>query len=271
MLKQRIITAALLLPGFFAAVWYLPSPWFALLTGIIICLAAWEWSDLSGLDRMSLRIGYLVAVACLLVVLYVLRLTVWSRLVIFMAMAGWLLATFLVVAVETRLVVIPASSLMKSLLGFLVLLPSWLGLVLLQNGAAGILLFLVVLIAAADIGAYFAGRRWGRKKLAPLISPGKSRAGLAGGIAVSLPVALAYGLAENMQGIDLLLFLILCLITVLFSVSGDLLESLMKRSAHRKDSGTLLPGHGGILDRIDSLTAALPVFVTGLLLWSRYS
>lgn len=273
MLKQRIITAAVLLPLVVAAVWYLPTPWFALLTGTIICLAAWEWSNLSGLEQYWLRACFVVLVACLLGIVFTLRDTFWARLLIFMVAAAWVLVTILIIAVEMRLVLIPAARLSRALLGLPVLIPSWLSLILLQGGGPDsrvILLFVVVLVACADIGAYFTGRRWGRRQLAPIISPGKTWAGLGGGLAASLAVALGYGLIDNIQGIELLMFISLCLVTVLFSAAGDLLESLIKRSVNRKDSGTLLPGHGGVLDRIDSLTAAVPVFVTGLLLWSMY-
>lgn len=273
MLKQRIITAAVLLPLFIAAVWYLPTPWFAPLMGVIICLAAWEWSDLAGLEKYWLRAGFVVLAACLLGVVFTLRDTFWARLLVFTASGAWILVAILIVAVEMRLVHIPASRLIKALLGLLVLIPSWLSLILLQGGGPDsrvILLFIVALVAAADVGAYFTGRRWGRKKLTPVISPGKTWTGLGGGVTASLAVALGYGLIDNIQGLELLMFISLCLITVLFSAAGDLLESLMKRSVNRKDSGAFLPGHGGVLDRIDSLTAAMPVFVTGLLLWSMY-
>lgn len=273
MLKQRIVTAAVLLSLFIAAVWFLPTPWFALLTGVIICLAAWEWSDLAGLQQYWLRVCFAALIVCLLGIVFAVRNTFWSQLLIFMASAAWILVMALIIAVEMRLVLIPASRLIKALLGLLVLLPPWLSLILLQGGGSEnrvILLFLVALVASADIGAYFAGRRWGRRKLAPIISPGKTGAGLGGGMAVALLVALGYGLIDNIQGIELLMFIALCLVTVVFSAAGDLLESLMKRSVNRKDSGALLPGHGGVLDRIDSLTAAVPVFVTGLLFWSMY-
>jgi phosphatidate cytidylyltransferase len=237
-------------------------------------LAAWEWAGLAGL-RSRLQHGtYVLAMAILLGCVYIIRNHVWAQLLVATAVAGWLLAASLILAVERHVVLIPASRLVKALLGLLVLVPSWLSLILLQGSGEEsrvMLLFLLALIASADIGAYFCGRRWGRRRLAPLISPGKTWAGLGGGIVTALLVALGYALVDNIQGIELLVFLSLCLVSVLFSVTGDLLESLMKRSVQRKDSGTLLPGHGGVLDRIDSLTAALPVFVTGLLLWSLIS
>jgi phosphatidate cytidylyltransferase len=129
-------------------------------------------------------------------------------------------------------------------------------------------LFLLVLIWIADSGAYFAGRRWGRRKLAPLVSPGKTREGaygaLAGGLLWGGVLAALYGVSVPQQGG----LVLLCLLTVVASIVGDLYESLSKRERGVKDSGSLLPGHGGILDRIDSLTAAAPVFALGLHLFS---
>ncbi len=126
------------------------------------------------------------------------------------------------------------------------------------------MLFLLVLIWIADSGAYFAGRRWGRVKLAPAVSPGKTREGVYGALAGAMLCALALAWMRPEIGAALVT-IPLCLLTCLVSVAGDLFESLIKRQAGVKDSGTLLPGHGGVLDRIDSLTAAAPVFVFGLM------
>jgi phosphatidate cytidylyltransferase len=189
------------------------------------------------------------------------------------ASVGWMLVLVEVVAIEHHLIAIPASRLLKTIQGALVLGPAWLSLVLLHGAGRHsrlIVVLLFLLVWTADIAAYFSGRRWGRAKLSPRISPGKTWAGLYGALIATQVVALAWALFDNIQGIDMLLFLILCLITVLTSVLGDLQVSLLKRSIHVKDSGNLLPGHGGVLDRIDSLTAAAPVFVTGLLLWSAH-
>jgi phosphatidate cytidylyltransferase len=152
--------------------------------------------------------------------------------------------------------------------GVLALAPCWAALVLLHNSdpsGPGIVLFLLVLVSAADTGAYFAGHRFGRRKLAPNVSPGKTVEGVWGGLGAAALAALLGALVLRIQGLQLLPFLLLCLITVLASVLGDLFESMMKRQHGVKDSGQLLPGHGGLLDRIDSLTAAAPVFGLGMI------
>ncbi|MGB4876542.1 MAG: phosphatidate cytidylyltransferase, partial [Candidatus Competibacter sp.] len=123
--------------------------------------------------------------------------------------------------------------------------------------------FLLLLVWAADIGAYFAGRRWGRRKLAPAISPGKTWEGALGGGLATLVLALV-GAAFLKVGASGFGFVAVCLITMGFSIAGDLFESMMKRQSGLKDSGSLLPGHGGVLDRVDSLSAAAPVFLLGL-------
>jgi phosphatidate cytidylyltransferase len=158
----------------------------------------------------------------------------------------------------------------RMLEGGVVLVPAWLALVMLHripDGGPVLLLFLLILIWSADVGAYFAGHRWGRNKLAPQVSPGKTREGVYGAMASALlcGLFLVWWLGSALGQAPLVL--LLCLVTMLSSVVGDLFESLLKRRRGMKDSGTLLPGHGGMLDRIDSLTAAAPVFVFGLSLF----
>jgi phosphatidate cytidylyltransferase len=150
----------------------------------------------------------------------------------------------------------------------LVLLPAWLGLVYLFSREQGLyfVLVLIVLVAAADIGAYFAGRQWGQHKLAIKVSPGKTWEGFFGGLSASVACVFAMWLMVGDPRFPLAVCLVIGLLTSLSSVVGDLLESMVKRHAGEKDSGTILPGHGGILDRIDGITAASPVFSLGLLL-----
>jgi len=267
-----------LAPLLLAAVYKLDTTWFSLIMAAMMCPAAWEWSRLAGIQGRLSRLLYLWLLLSLFLLGYLYRDSstsqiVWSHVVVMAASVGWMLVLVEVVAIEHHLIAIPASRLLKTVQGMLVLVPAWLSLVLLHGAGTHsrlIVVLLLLLVWTADIAAYFTGRRWGRAKLSPLISPGKTWAGLYGALIATQVVALAWALFDNIQGIDMLLFLILCLITVLASVLGDLQVSLLKRSIHVKDSGSLLPGHGGVLDRIDSLTAAAPVFVTGLLLWSAH-
>ena len=160
----------------------------------------------------------------------------------------------------------------KRVMGLVILIPAGLGLLVLKSLPQGNLLILSVmlLIWGADIGAYFFGRRFGKKKLAPRVSPGKSWAGLLGGLLTSLCIALGLAVYLNVPATPLVAVLCGAAVVVLFSVVGDLTESMFKRQMGIKDSSQLLPGHGGILDRIDSLTAAVPIYVLLLLLsgWS---
>jgi phosphatidate cytidylyltransferase len=154
--------------------------------------------------------------------------------------------------------------------GWLTLVPAWLAVVTLiavDTRAPWLLLSLLLVIWSADIGAYFCGRAWGRHRLAPLLSPGKTLEGVGGGLGAALLTAFLLGsLLWHFDRGALAFWLALCAVAALFSVAGDLHESLQKRRAGVKDSGHLLPGHGGVFDRIDSLTAAAPVFLAGWLL-----
>jgi phosphatidate cytidylyltransferase len=145
--------------------------------------------------------------------------------------------------------------------GLVVLVPAWLALSQLHAHNPLFMLFLLLLVVAADVGAYFAGRRFGRHKLAPRVSPGKTWEGVGGGVVGATIVAIIGALWLHMP---FLLFIALCVVVVFASIVGDLTESLFKRHAGLKDSGNLLPGHGGVLDRVDSITAAAPVFLVGL-------
>lgn len=267
MLEQRLITAAVLVALFVGAVWFLPQSGFALLLALVTLLAAREWAMLSGLAH-SLHSGiYCVAVGALLLGGWLLR--DWSIGVTGMLGAAglfWLLAPFWL----HRYAADPQHSIspwLGRLLGLLLLPATWLALVQLHrypdNGPL-LVLFLFVMIWLADSGAYFVGRRWGRHKLAPRISPGKTREGALGALAVTLPLAVITA-PGFVSGAATVAFVLLCLVTVGYSIVGDLFESMLKRQRGVKDSGRLLPGHGGVLDRVDSLIAAAPLFVLGLL------
>lgn len=269
MLKQRLLTAAILIPLVVWGIFSLDVSRFALVWGLFILMGGWEWTRLAGVTHALQRGAYLLLLAALLGALW--ALPVWESQALFpllvSALLWWLLTLVLVVRYPRGRI---ASTWFKLVAGLWVLVPAWAGLSALQHaqiGGPAHVLFLLVLIWAADSGAYFAGRRWGRNKLAPEVSPGKTREGLWGALALGLVWALI-GMAwlKPQSGI---LFVVWSMVTLLFSVLGDLAESMFKRQAGVKDSGQLLPGHGGVLDRIDSLTSAAPLFVLGLLLLER--
>ncbi|MGH8377042.1 MAG: phosphatidate cytidylyltransferase, partial [Pseudomonas sp.] len=161
-----------------------------------------------------------------------------------------------------------SSAACKLLIGFLILLPAWQGLVLLKQWQLGnwLIMAVMVLVWGADIGAYFSGKAFGKRKLAPQVSPGKSWEGLYGGLLLSLVITAVVAVHRDWSAANLLQGLFGAAVVVLASVVGDLTESMFKRRSGIKDSSNLLPGHGGVLDRIDSLTAAIPVFA--VLLWA---
>jgi phosphatidate cytidylyltransferase len=268
MLLQRILTALVLLPLVIAGVLYLPTSGFALVLAGVILLGADEWTRLAALPRRPQRILYLLSMALAMAGLGAILPYPLPGLVLFAAASlGWLVISMYIIRYRPDRAVEPGRA-GKLLLGYFVLLPTWAALVYLHGeGAQGpaLVLYALSLSWVADTGAYFAGRQWGRVKLSPHISPKKTREGVYGAL---LAIVLWSGVLIWLRPETGALWqvVILCLLVCLVSVVGDLFESLLKRQAGIKDSGNLLPGHGGILDRIDSLTAVAPVFTLGLLL-----
>lgn len=263
MLKQRVLTALVLGPLAVWCIWSLPSPVFSLILGLILAIGAWEWGGLA-LLRGPARIAYVLVYGLCLVLLHgVSGQPGVTGTVLGAGLLWWLGALVLVLRYPGggwRVRPVPVAA-----AGLLVLGTAWLGLMAVHRGAGPAwLLFLFVLVWTADIGAFFAGRRFGRHKLAVRVSPGKTWEGLGGALAAAGIVGWGGAMLLGVPGDEIPGLLGFCLATVLISVVGDLLESLFKRMAGKKDSGTLLPGHGGILDRVDSLTAAAPLFALGL-------
>jgi phosphatidate cytidylyltransferase len=258
-LKTRLITGVILLCGFGAALlWLPPMAWRAFVTAVI-ALAAWEWAGFSTRHRRPRVVYTLVTVALGLAVPVLEAMPIYAASALF-----WVL----VVPVWLRKHWKPAQPL-SWISGWIVLLPAGLALVSLRADSPLVLLAALAVVWVADSAAYFAGRAYGRRKLAPSVSPGKTWEGVAGAVvAVSL-----YGIglaAFAPSGCDTpcLLRLLPALWAVLaLSILGDLFESLQKRQAGIKDSGSVLPGHGGILDRIDAQLAALPAAALLFSLW----
>ena len=264
-LVKRIITAAILIPVVTAGILYLPGKGFAIALGVFVIGGAWEWTHMMGLKKLPARIGFLILTSILLVLLYTMPVLP----VVITGVVFWIVAIIQILLYErsfnNRLRNTPA----MILAGLLVLLPAWKALVSLHamNESGGYLvLFLMVIIWVADSGAYFAGHKFGRHKLAPSTSPGKTWEGVAGALVATSIFALVVYYNTGLMEMNSVAFVTLCLVTVMVSVAGDLYESMYKRIIGIKDSGVLIPGHGGVLDRIDSLTAAAPVFVAGYLL-----
>ncbi|MBH9442062.1 phosphatidate cytidylyltransferase [Pseudomonas aeruginosa] len=265
MLKQRIITALVLLPIALGGFFLLEGAFFALFIGAVVSRGAWEWARLAGYEQQFGRVAYAATVAVLMVALY--HLPQLAGAVLLLALVWWTLATVLVLTYPES-VGYWGGRWRRLGMGLLILLPAWQGLVLLKQWplANGLIIAVMVLVWGADIGAYFSGKAFGKRKLAPRVSPGKSWEGVYGGLAASLAITLAVGLYRGWSLGALLLALLGAALVVFVSIVGDLTESMFKRQSGIKDSSNLLPGHGGVLDRIDSLTAAIPVFAA--LLWA---
>jgi len=264
LLRTRVITALILAPIAVVGIFFLPPLGFALFTGVVITIGAWEWAKLAGASGQFQRFAYAAVVMVVLSGLFSTDVVA----VLWLAMLWWLVCFALVCRYPggTRFWQSPAA---RYLMGLLVLVPAWVGLNHLRNGdfAFGqvnnnlwLILYVLCVVWVADIGAYFAGRAFGRTKLAPRVSPGKSWAGVWGGLAAVALLALLVSLLAGASSANAVMLVLASLVTGAVSVLGDLLESMLKRFRGIKDSSQLLPGHGGILDRIDSLTAAIPVF-----------
>jgi phosphatidate cytidylyltransferase len=256
---SRIITALVLLVLLVAALFLASTPvWMVLATGIV-GFGGFEWGRIASFPEPLPLIYAVLLAACSLVLgfltdTHTLQRGLLALAVVFWAMVAplWLLRHW-----EVR------SPMILAMVGTIVLLPTWVALVMLRNFGPWILLGVMTVVWIADSAAYFVGRKLGRHKLAPTISPGKTWEGVAGAAVVLLLCVLAVSAAIGAVRLDIALLLTLLLFY--FSILGDLFESWMKRVGGVKDSGTLLPGHGGILDRIDALTAALPIGATILL------
>lgn len=255
MLRARVLTALLLLGLTLAAIYLLPQRAFALLLGAVVLACGWEWSRLAGLESSVARGGAVAVLA--LAMLLIETQPAQARFVLWLASGFWVFAVLLVVRFPRDARWLSGGAV--ALMGLPVLVGAWLGLCAIRGAEHGghWLLWLFCLVWGADIGAYFAGRRFGRRKLAPAVSPGKTWEGVLGGVLLSLGLTLS-ALALSGQWTPIWIPVVLALIAL--SVFGDLFESVLKRQRGVKDSGSLLPGHGGLLDRVDALLPVLPVF-----------
>lgn len=271
---QRILTAIALGPLVILGVLALPTGHFSLALGAVTVAGAWEWAGLAprGADHWPGRAGYCLATGLLLYPALrwetLLFPTGWLALSI-LGLAWWCVALVRVARFEKSGGGKPdhGSIMAHALVGWLILLPFWGALVAIHrypDMGPLLVILLMALIWGADSGAYFVGRHLGRRRLCPRTSPGKSWEGAAGGLLVSGALSTAAGILAGLSPAQIILLVLLSMITVMLSILGDITESLFKRRSGKKDSGNLLPGHGGILDRIDSLTAAAPFFAVAV-------
>ncbi|MHB1144551.1 MAG: phosphatidate cytidylyltransferase [Thiobacillus sp.] len=260
-LARRVLTAMLLLAVFVPAVLWAPAWLWAILMAGVVGMAAFEWARLSHFPPLSAR-TYAVLLALGALALPVGLDASWPLFqsgLIVLAIAFWLLvAPFWLLGrwhAEQPWV--------RAAVGVMVLLPTWAALLYLHARGPGVLLGVLAIVWIADTAAYFAGRRFGRHKLAPVISPGKTWEGVAGAV---VALALYAAALSPVIGMPLLSLFLMVSALLYLSVLGDLFESWIKRVSGMKDSGHMLPGHGGVLDRIDALTSTLPI-ATGMLMW----
>jgi phosphatidate cytidylyltransferase len=279
MLIHRILAAAVLIPLVIVVLFFVPLSVFSL-TIILVCgLAAWEWAQFLHITKKHSKLIFAFSIVILLTILYLIPNSVELKIklytvILFLSIIWWLIALYLVVSYPDTTKywsdsTVIDSTFIKLLFAFFTIVPFFIGMIELRainymsNSYTGAvcLLYVFVLVWATDTGAYFAGRAFGKRKLAAKVSPGKTIEGFIGGISVAIIISIiAYML--NLFDMTFSTFFISSLSAIFVSVLGDLTESMFKREAGIKDSGHLIPGHGGILDRIDSLTAAVPVFTT---------
>jgi phosphatidate cytidylyltransferase len=279
LLKQRIITSVILIPLALGLVFYTPLEWFSYAAAGLVMLGAWEWASFMGLQKAQQRLGFVALIGAILAALNLYwpieslwqqgKLVADANYLLTLAFAWWLVATALVWSYPKSAAAWHKGLLMCAIAGVLTLIPLWLALNALrsaqyqQSELYGSVLIMAVLgiVWCADIGAYFVGKNLGKHKLMPLVSPNKTIEGLLGGLTSSAVFAVIFCYFADVDASKWAYFAVIAVIVALFSAVGDLLESMFKREAGLKDSGRCLPGHGGILDRIDSLTSATPIFV----------
>ncbi|MDO5611377.1 MAG: phosphatidate cytidylyltransferase [Pseudomonadota bacterium] len=279
MTKTRVLTALVMGPLAIAAVLFLPTKWMMLLAALFFLGGLWEWFKLAGVEDTLPR-TFLVAANLLLMVMIV-----WSSrsgqgggtMVLFhismlIGVMWWWLAILWLRYNQFAARDTGWARALKLIAGSLAVIPAWCALVVIhgnpdETSTLGIvprnhlwLLSALLIVWMADTGAYFAGRTFGRHKLAPKVSPNKTIEGLIGGLLAAVAIGIGSALVIGVEQEQLGWVALAALLTAIASVIGDLVESLLKRHAGAKDSGSLIPGHGGILDRIDSVLAALPIF-----------
>lgn len=285
MLKQRIITALILAPLAISAILFLPVEQFKIAVAVVASLGAYEWAKMSGINgRVSKTVFMtLILTMCGVLIIAVDGDSIWYqgelnglyKGILGIATAWWALSLVMILTYPKYSSTWTENVPIRATFGILTLIPTWVAVISLRTNlydvdpfyGASLIFYVLGIVWAADIGAFFVGVKFGKHKLRPNVSPGKSIEGLFGGVMASLAIIAFAALHYNFEASRMGLHVLIGIITVAVSALGDLNESMIKRCAGIKDSGKLLPGHGGIMDRIDSLTAAFPVFAFCYVMW----
>jgi phosphatidate cytidylyltransferase len=274
-LRYRVLTAVLLAPLVLWIVWLAPEGLLPPAFAAVALLGAWEWAQFMGLRQAVARFAYVAVIAAAIAVSWIYLRAGWPSLpVILSAVAWWVFVFVWLYRFSKQPTAVEPPPWVTAVIGLVTLVPAWFAVVQMHRvgGAEGAywVTLLLVLVWGSDVAAYFAGKAFGRHKLAPRLSPGKTWEGAAGGMIIGLLLAGGFHWAASAVGIgpervNWYLLLPVAAATIVFGIVGDLFESMLKRRCGVKDSGGILPGHGGILDRIDALVAAAPVLAIGLL------
>jgi phosphatidate cytidylyltransferase len=285
MLKQRIITALILAPLAILAILFLPVEEFKIAVAGVVALGAYEWANMSGMTGKASKASFmtLILLICGVLIFAVDGEEVWYqgelnniyKTILGIAAVWWAVSLGMILTYPKYSSVWTQNVPIRAAFGVLTLIPTWVAVISLRNNlyevdpfyGASLIFYVLGIVWAADIGAFFVGVKFGKHKLRPNVSPGKSIEGLFGGVMASLAIIAFAALHYQFEASRMGLHLLIGVITVAVSALGDLNESMFKRCAGLKDSGRLLPGHGGIMDRIDSLTAAFPVFAFCYVVW----
>lgn len=270
MLKVRILTAVILAPLVILAIFKLPNTYFTLFTSLVFILASWEWARLIGLKTVLSQALYIIFIILMMILGLVVVVPNYNLLLLILGISFivWLMMFYYVLGYAGMTYPKLTFKARHGLMGVLIIIVPFIAIIVLRNNeryGPGYLFGLLLLLWVADSAAYFIGKKWGKTKLAMRVSPGKSWEGVWGALIATSIYTVLVTIKDGFPTVQAFAIVILSMATVLFSILGDLLESRYKREADRKDSSNILPGHGGILDRIDSLTASAPIFLLCLM------
>jgi len=274
LLLSRVITALFLLPLAISGILFLPTNYFALIVAVIFIIGAHEWTKIALISPIY-NLIFIISFTLLMLLLWTTSIAISSQLhwIIFFAVVFWLVSIYFIINFPRHKTLWSNNLILKFLVGYMVLLPSWYALVLLKDldkvyffntqvTGSELVLIMMVMIWVADTGAYFSGKKWGKTKLIPNVSPGKTRQGAYGAILSNCLISVVFVFSISQDILSSIYMAAFAAIIVMISIVGDLFESMYKRNSNIKDSGKILPGHGGVLDRIDSLTSVAPIFYT---------